>query len=121
MAGNHRKSQRAFLYKPPEGVTHSSRLTMGSAMFIDGLTDWEKRRLALTLKERGQTAFMVIKHAKAAVISSQRGREVHPIDQQNLDYLDEIIFELYGYYRVAGELRYRLAEESTNQGERIAY
>lgn len=39
---------------------------------MNGLTDWEKRRLALTLKERGQTAFMVIKHAKAAVSSAKR-------------------------------------------------
>lgn len=94
---------------------------MSSAMFIDGLTDWEKRRLALTLKERGLTAFMVIKHAKAAVISAKRGRDVHPIDRQNLEFLDDIIRELYGYSRVQGELRYHRSMTPANRAAGSSY
>jgi len=75
-------------------------------MFIDGLTDWEKRRLALILKERGQTAFMVVKHATAAIMSFKRGRNINPVDQQYLDLLDSTIEELYGYQRYPNELKY---------------
>jgi hypothetical protein len=75
-------------------------------MFIDGLSDWEKRRLALILKERGQTAFMVIKHATAAVMSAKRHRQINPVDQQYLDLLDATIEELYGYHRLPNELSY---------------
>ena len=75
-------------------------------MFIDGLTDWEKRRLALTLKERGQTAFMVVKHANAAIMSAKRGRAINAVDQQYLDMLDATIEELYGYTRYPTDLKY---------------
>jgi hypothetical protein len=75
-------------------------------MFIDGLNDWEKRRLALILKERGQTAFMVVKHATAAVMSLKRGRQVNPVDQQYLELLDKTVEELYGYHRYPNELKY---------------
>lgn len=75
-------------------------------MFIEGLSDWEKRRLALILKERGQTAFMVIKHATAAVMSARRQRAINPVDQQYLDLLDQTVEELYGYHRYPNELRY---------------
>jgi len=75
-------------------------------MFIEGLSDWEKRRLALILKERGQTAFMVVKHATAAVLSAKRGRLVNPVDQQYLNLLDKTIEDLYGYKRFPNELRY---------------
>jgi hypothetical protein len=75
-------------------------------MFIDGLSDWEKRRLALILKERGQTAFMVVKHATAAVLSSRRGRSVNPVDEQYLELLDKTVEELYGYHRYPNELKY---------------
>ena len=84
-------------------------------MFIEGLSDWEKRRLALVLKERGQTAFMVVKHATAAVNSGKRGRKVNAVDQQYLDVLDKTIDELYGYQRVEGELRYAVPNEAGNQ------
>lgn len=87
-------------------------------MFIDGLTDWEKRRLALTLKERGYTAFMVIKHAKAAVLSTQRGRSIHPIDQKYLDLLDVTVEELYGYHRKEGELYFIRTPEVALQSNR---
>jgi hypothetical protein len=75
-------------------------------MFIDGLSDWEKRRLALILKERGQTAFMVVKHATAAVLSARRGRTVNPVDEQYLEMLDKTVEELYGYHRYPNELKY---------------
>ncbi len=75
-------------------------------MFIDGLTDWEKRRLALILKERGQTAFMVVKHASAAIMSAKRGRSINPVDQQYLTMLDATIEELYGYVRYPSDLKY---------------
>jgi hypothetical protein len=75
-------------------------------MFINGLTDWEKRRLALILKERGYTAFMVIKHATAAISSAKRGHNVNNVDQQHLDILDNIIHELYGYKRLPDEMKY---------------
>ena len=75
-------------------------------MFIDGLTDWEKRRLALILKERGYTAFMVIKHATAAISSAKRGHNVNAVDQQHLDILDGLIDELYGYKRLTDEMKY---------------
>ena len=75
-------------------------------MFIDGLTDWEKRRLALVLKERGQTAFLVVKHAGAAIMSAKRGRSINSVDQQYLDMLDATIEELYGYQRYPSDLKY---------------
>lgn len=75
----------------------------------------------MTLKERGQTAFMVVKHAKAAVLSAQRGREVHAIDQLNLDYLDDIIQELYGYRRADGELRYQPENTPQEKSARSAF
>ncbi len=75
-------------------------------MFIEGLTDWEKRRLALILKERGYTAFMVIKHANAAVSSAKRGHLVNPVDQHYLDKLDDLVKELYGYERLMNEMKY---------------
>ena len=83
-------------------------------MFIDGLTDWEKRRLALILKERGFTAFMVIKHATAAISSAKRGHTVNPVDQQHLDILDGLIRELYGYERLNNEMKYSEPEEVYN-------
>lgn len=75
-------------------------------MYIDGLSDWEKRRLALILKERGHTAFMVIKHAKAAVLSAKRGNNINPVDLNHLELLDKTIEELYGFRRYPNELRY---------------
>lgn len=79
-------------------------------MFIKGLSDWEKRRLALVLKERGHTAFMVIKHAAAAILSSKRGTPVNHVDQQYLDLMDETIEELYGYRRFQNQLHYAKPE-----------
>jgi len=75
-------------------------------MFIEGLSDWEKRRLALILKERGYTAFMVIKHATAAVLSAKRGRQVNSVDDQYLTLLDETVADLYGYQRLPNDLHY---------------
>ncbi|WP_320823354.1 hypothetical protein [Reinekea sp.] len=75
-------------------------------MFIEGLSDWEKRRLALILKERGHTAFMVIKHATAAVLSAKRSRQVNSVDQQYLTLLDTTVEELYGYQRLPNDLHY---------------
>lgn len=85
---------------------------------MNGPTDWEKRRLALTLKERGQTAFMIIKHAKAAVSSAKRGRSVHPTDQQYLDLLDSTIEDLYGYHRTPGEMIYEETADEMHQVHR---
>lgn len=79
-------------------------------MFIKGLSDWEKRRLALVLKERGHTAFMVIKHATAAILSNKRGTPVNSVDQQYLDLMDETIEELYGYQRHPTQLYYATPE-----------
>ena len=75
-------------------------------MFIEGLSDWEKRRLALILKERGYTAFMVIKHATAAILSAKRGRLVNTVDNRNLTLLDTIVEELYGFRRLPNDLHY---------------
>jgi hypothetical protein len=75
-------------------------------MFIQGLSDWEKRRLALVLKERGHTAFMVIKHATAAILSYKRGTPVNSVDKQYLDLVDQTIEELYGYKRLPKQLQY---------------
>lgn len=79
-------------------------------MFIEGLNDWEKRRLALILKERGHTAFMVIKHANAAVLSARRAGTVHEVDLKNLELLDQTIEELYGYRRFPNQLHYADAD-----------
>lgn len=79
-------------------------------MLIEGLTDWEKRRLALTLKDRGQPAFLVIKHAAAAVQSIQRGRPLNSADKIHLDLLDALVYELYGYQRYPDRLMYGLPE-----------
>ncbi|MFQ3231230.1 hypothetical protein [Reinekea sp.] len=79
-------------------------------MFIDGLSDWEKRRLALVLKEQGNTAFMVIKHAKAAVLSAKRNRPVNTVDDKYLMLLDKTIEELYGYQRLPNSLQYTSPE-----------
>lgn len=81
-------------------------------MFIEGLTDWEKRRLAIVLKERGYVAFMVIKHASAAILSQQRDRIVHDVDARYLALLDDLVYELYGYSRTKGNLRYHTPEEN---------
>lgn len=75
-------------------------------MFIEGLSDWQKRRLALILKDKGHTAFMVIKHASAAIQSMKRNRAVNSVDRDNLDILDSTIRELYGYERFPNELKY---------------
>jgi hypothetical protein len=75
-------------------------------MFIDGLSDWEKRRLALVLKDHGYTAFLVIKHATAAALSAKRNRPVNPVDEKYLDLLDKTVEELYGYQRMPGSLQY---------------
>ncbi len=75
-------------------------------MFIEGLSDWEKRRLALILKEQGHPAFMVIKHATAAVLSTKRGRAINSVDQHYLDLLDKTIETLYSYHRHPKSLRY---------------
>jgi len=75
-------------------------------MFIEGLSDWEKRRLALVLKDRGHTAFMVIKHATAAVLSAKRGRQLNSVDKQFLTLLDTTVAELYGYQRLPNDLHY---------------
>ena len=75
-------------------------------MFIDGLSDLEKRRLALALKDDGYTAFLVIKHATAAVQSSKRNRPINTVDEKNLQLLDKTIERLYGYQRTADALHY---------------
>jgi hypothetical protein len=75
-------------------------------MFIDGLSDLEKRRLALVLKEGGYTAFLVIKHATAAVQSAKRNRPVNTVDDKSLRLLDKTIEELYGYQRSTDTLHY---------------
>lgn len=80
-------------------------------MFIEGLSDWEKRRLAIVLKERGYTAFMVIKHASAAILSQQRERVIHEVDARYLTLLDGLVYELYGYSRAVGSLRYQTPAE----------
>lgn len=77
-------------------------------MFIDGLSNWEKRRLALVLKDRGYTAFMVIKHATAAALSAKRNRPVNGVDGKYLILLDNTIEELYGYQRLPNTLQYAL-------------
>lgn len=79
-------------------------------MFIDGLSDWEKRRLALVLKDQGYTAFMVIKHAKAAALSVQRNRPVNKVDERYLTLLDTTIESLYGYKRLPNTLEYATPE-----------
>ncbi|MBU2863514.1 hypothetical protein KO489_06635 [Reinekea forsetii] len=79
-------------------------------MFIDGLSDWEKRRLALVLKDQGHTAFMVIKHAKAAALSAQRNRPVNDVDRKYLALLDETVEALYGYKRMPNTLEYATPE-----------
>ncbi len=84
------------------------------SMYIDGLSDWEKRRLALILKERGHTAFIVIKHANAAILSAKRGRPVNAVDLQYLQLVDSTILELYGYQRFTNEFRYQKPLYQTN-------
>lgn len=75
-------------------------------MLIEGLSDWQKRRLALILKDKGYTAFMVIKHASAAIQSMKRNRPVNSVDQENLNILDDTVRELYGYERFPNQMRY---------------
>ena len=75
-------------------------------MEIKGLSDWQKRRLALVLRERGQTAFIVIKHAQAAILCTNRERPINEVDECYLALLDATIKELYGLTRSTNELSY---------------
>lgn len=86
-------------------------------MFIDGLTESEKHQLAVYLREREHTAFLVIKHARAAIQCMQREKDVHPIDQKYLDLLDSTIKELFNKVRRSPHLHYddAVAESSQNR------
>lgn len=75
-------------------------------MFVEGLTESEKRRLTLRLKEKGHMAFMVIKHANAAVISQSKGHDAHPVDLEHLIVLDSTIEQLFGFKRRSSGLSY---------------
>lgn len=85
-------------------------------MFIDGLTESEKHQLALHLREREHTAFLVIKHARAAVQCIQREKEVHPIDQKYLDLLDDAIEQLFNKVRRGPHLQYDETASQADQG-----
>lgn len=75
-------------------------------MFIDGLTEQEKQQLAVYLRERDHTPFMVIKHAYAAAQCQRRHMDIHPIDLKYLTLLDEAIAELHGKCRIGSALIY---------------
>jgi hypothetical protein len=75
-------------------------------MFIDGLSEQEKQQLALYLRERDHTPFMVIKHAYAAAQCQRRGIDIHPIDMKYLVLLDEAIAALYDKHRIGSALIY---------------
>lgn len=87
-------------------------------MFIDGLTEREKRQLAVHLREQEHTPFMVIKHAHAAAQCERRGLDVHPIDLKYLKMLDTIIETLHGKQRVGPGLVYD--EPRTQVGQNLA-
>lgn len=87
-------------------------------MFIDGLSDFEKHKLALHLREREHTPFMVIKHAYAAAQCERRGVDIHPIDLKYLKLLDQAIEALYGKFRVGPGLFYD--EPRTKAGRDLA-
>ncbi|MFG1496206.1 hypothetical protein ABMA57_06175 [Saccharospirillum sp. HFRX-1] len=79
-------------------------------MFIDGLTEHEKRQLAIHLREHDHTPFMVIKHAHAASECAKRGMEIHPIDGKYLQLLDETIASLYDKHRKGSGLHYAIGQ-----------
>lgn len=85
-------------------------------MFIDGLTEHEKHQLAIHLRERDHTPFMVIKHAHAALECEKRGMEIHPTDGKYLQLLDEIIASLYDKHRQGPDLNYGIGQ--TNRRDR---
>ncbi|TXR54269.1 hypothetical protein [Reinekea thalattae] len=85
-------------------------------MFIEGLSDTEKRQLAVTLRERGHIAFMAIKHAVAAMLSQKRGGPINEVDQAYLRLVDNTIEELFGYQRQTGELYYMAPEQTAATG-----
>ncbi|MEX1214204.1 hypothetical protein [Saccharospirillum sp.] len=85
-------------------------------MFIDGLTEPEKQKLAVYLRERDHTPFMVIKHAYAAVQCQRRGVDIHPIDFKYLMLLDEAITELHDKYRIGSALIYDEPRTHAGQG-----
>lgn len=85
-------------------------------MFIDGLTDSEKHQLAVHLREREHTAFLVIKHARAAVKCLQIEKDVHFIDQKYLTLLDETIEQLFNKVRVGPHLHYDEASSQSDLG-----
>lgn len=84
-------------------------------MFIDGLTESEKHQLAVYLREREHTAFLVIKHARAAVQCMQREKDVHPVDQKYLDLLDHTVEELFNKERRSPHLHYDDAATESSQ------
>lgn len=84
-------------------------------MFIDGLTESEKHQLAVHLREREHTAFLVIKHARAAVQCMQREKDVHAIDQKYLDLLDSAIQHLFNKVRQGPHLAYDDAVSQSDQ------
>lgn len=75
-------------------------------MFIEGLTDEQKKLLAVTLRDQGHMAFMVIKHAVAALQCAKLGKAIHSVDSDNLSILDDTIESLFGYQRLSDSLRY---------------
>ncbi|MHA7880334.1 MAG: hypothetical protein ACX931_11105 [Saccharospirillum sp.] len=84
-------------------------------MFIDGLTDTEKHQLAVHLREQEHTAFLVIKHARAAVQCMQRDKNVHPIDLKYLELLDAAIEQLFNKVRPGPSLFYTDAGAQSDQ------
>lgn len=87
-------------------------------MFIDGLSDTEKHQLALHLRDREHTPFMVIKHAAAAAQCERRGVDIHPIDLKYLKLLDQTIEALFGKHRTGSALVYD--EARTRVGRNLA-
>lgn len=84
-------------------------------MFIDGLSDTEKRELALHLREHEHTPFMVIKHAYAAAQCERRGVDIHPIDLKYLKLLDQAIASLFAKERVGPGLVYDEARSHSSK------
>lgn len=79
-------------------------------MFIEGLTEKEKHRLAVYLREHEHTPFMVIKHAHAAAQCEKRGLHIHPTDGRYLQLLDNAISTLYNKKRTGPGLCYGIRE-----------
>jgi len=84
-------------------------------MFIDGLSEQEKKLLPLHLRTLEHLPFMVIKHATAAVQCERRGTDIHPIDLKYLAILDDAIATLFDKHRMGSTLIYDKALTQTRR------